>query len=61
MPRTYRELQEFLSTMTAEQLDKDITIYLSHMDEYHAVAEDYPFIITDVADVLDANHPYLAV
>ena len=63
MTITYRELSQKISEMTQEQLDKDVTIYVSGVDEYYAVVGDYPLVVSDpeVNDVLDGGHPYLVI
>jgi len=39
---TYRQLRLLLDGLNDEQLNDDITVYLSEMDEYFAVALIYP-------------------
>ena len=56
---TYRELLEKLKQLTPDQLEQDVTVYLSDLDEYH------PAWQVDVADeeqsVLDEDHIFLTV
>jgi len=57
----YRELAEFIDNLSAEQQECDVTVYVSGADEYYALADDYPVVETDGADVLDDQHPYLVI
>mgnify|MGYP006435272301 CR=1 FL=1 len=58
---TYLELANELANMTPEQLNTDITVYVSGVDEYYSVVNDYPLVFSDTDDVLDANHPYFVI
>lgn len=51
---TYKELQEWLSTLNDEQLDCDISIYTS--GEYYEVDAA---VINDEQGVLDIGHPLI--
>ena len=53
---TYRELADFLSTLSEEQLNMDVTVYDIQQDEYFMSGG--VTIETDT-DVLDANHPVI--
>jgi len=55
MTITYRDLLRKLKTLSEEQLDMDLTLYSD--------GEYYPaeILLTDEDDVLDANHPYIAI
>ena len=57
----YKELLEQLQRLEPEQLDMDVTVYVSGEDEFYAAVHDYPFEFTDVTDVLDAHHPYIVI
>ncbi len=53
---TYRELRNDFANLTEEQLDCDVTIYVSQIDEYYPVLGG--FSATEDG-VLDQGHPYL--
>lgn len=55
---TYKELLEFLKTLTDDELEQNVTVYLSSNDEY------IPVIETDKTvenDVLDDGHVIITV
>ena len=58
---TYRELAQQLSQLNDNQLDSDVTVYVSGVDEYYGVVGDNPFLESEVDDVLDNGHPYLVI
>jgi hypothetical protein len=60
---TYAELGEYIQSMTAEQLSMDTTIYVSGVDEYYGLVDDYPIVdsVGEQNSVLDNNHPYLVI
>ena len=59
---TYAQLAAKISTMTEDQLNSDVTVYVSDVDEFYSVVDDYPFLIScDDTDVLDTGHPYLVI
>ena len=52
---TYRELRDFLNTWSDEELDTDVTICLTDIDEYFGIKS----LVQDPTDgVLDDNHWY---
>ena len=53
---TYRELAAFLSTLSEEQLNMDVTVYDTQQDEYFMSAG--LSVVADT-DVLDDNHPVI--
>lgn len=55
MTITYRDLLRKLKTLSEKQLDMDLTLYSD--------GEYYPaeILLTDADDVLDENHPYIAI
>ena len=55
---TYQELKEKLETLSPEQLNMDVIVYEIGSDEYYGVGI---FNVTQHNDVLDENHPYLAI
>lgn len=55
---TWKKLQDIISTMTDEQKQSDVTIYLNPEDEFFASSE---VRFEDGGDVLDDGHPYLVV
>ena len=60
---TYRELLNELGCLTDQQLNQDVTVYLTEQDEYFGLMSDYPVAISDSInnDVLDHNTFYLRV
>ena len=53
---TYRDLKNWINSLQPEELDLDVTIYLSERDEY------IPAIDVDrsvESDVMDDDHPVL--
>ena len=58
---TYRELAEYISNLTDEQKNSDVTVLVSGAGEYYSLVEDYPAVEADCSDVLDENHPYLVI
>ena len=57
----YRQLLDELQLLSEEQLDQDVTVYVSEQDEYYALRPDYPVAISEADDVLDEDHFYLAI
>ena len=55
---TWRELATLIAGMTTEQQDTDVTVYSLSDDEFLPVQQ---ITQTKVADVLDADHPYLVI
>lgn len=58
---TYKELAEYISNLTEEQINCDVTVYVSGTDEFYSLVGDYPALEAEADDVLDQGHPYLAV
>ena len=59
---TYRELAEYINNLDQTQLDSDVTVYVSGVNEYYGLVGDYPVTeSTEDCDVLDPNHPYLVI
>jgi len=52
---TYRELRDFLNTWSDEELDTDVTIYLTDIDEYFGIKS---LVQDPTGGVLDDNHWY---
>lgn len=55
---TYQELKEKLEKFTTEQLNMDVTVFDTNMDEFFPVLQVRE--TGNTADVLDPHHPYLA-
>jgi len=53
---TYKQLQEAISKMTAEQRDMNVSVYVNGFDEFYPI-EVISFIDED--GVLDKGHPVL--
>jgi len=61
MALTYRELIENLKALPDARLDDTVTVYVSGVDEFYPLVQDYPFLQADGNDVLDDGHPYLVI
>jgi hypothetical protein len=57
----YRELAKYISNLSAEQQDTDVTVFVSGNDEFYALAEHNPVAEQHGNDVLDDQHPYLVI
>lgn len=58
MSITWRQLRDHINVMDEEQLDSDVTVHCTAVDEwFQAVGYE----ITEVDDVLDKNHPFLTI
>jgi len=55
---TYKQLLQQLNTFTEEQLNSDVAIYDTAIDEYFQLKVELVF--TAETDVLDANHPVIS-
>ncbi len=55
---TYKELKIHIEAMDKEQLNSDVTVYLTPVCEFFA-AKNIAFSVED--DVLDKGHPFLIV
>jgi hypothetical protein len=53
---TYRELINELLALRPDQLDNDVSVMVG--DEYYEVSEVF---VTEVDDVLDADHPVIVL
>ena len=53
---TYKELKEFVNSLSDEQLNTQVT-FLDNQDEFYGVR--LTGYIVDEDDVLDKGHPYL--
>lgn len=59
---TYGELLYELQCLSNQQLNQDVTVYLTEQDEYFSLARDYPLSeAREECDVLDTGHFYLRV
>ena len=57
-PFMYGELGDLIAKMTPEQKASNVTLYNSETDEFQNILS---FCITQDADVLDSDHPYLEI
>jgi hypothetical protein len=55
---TYKQLLEQLNTFTEEQLNCDVAIYDTSIDEYFQLNVELVFA-TDTEDAVDLNHPII--
>jgi len=61
---TYKELIENLSQLNDEALSKDVTVYVSGVDEFFGLRDDFllPLGLSGSEnDVLDGGTPYLII
>lgn len=58
---TYKDLGEYIKNLSPDQLNQDVTIYVSGLDEYYSLVGDYPAVEADADDVLDIGSPYLVI
>ena len=72
MALTYRELIENLKELPEEQLDNDVTVFVSGTGEFYGLVDDYPYVVMDSEiqneftpgsqeSALDDGHPYLVI
>ena len=49
--------------LTPEQLEQDVTVYVSGVDEFYGLVQDYPIAVaqSENTDVLDPGHTYLVI
>lgn len=57
----YKDLLKELKKMSEQQLDMDVTIFLTEEDEYCEVFGEVYYANEETEDVLDKGHPYIAV
>jgi hypothetical protein len=55
---TYKELLSQLSELSEEQLNSDVCVYDTGIDEYFQLNVEFVFT-TEECDVLDPNHPVI--
>ena len=55
---TYKELRDALNQLDPDQLNSDVTVYDTGVDEYYGLNVELVFT-TDAVDVLDPNHPII--
>lgn len=55
----YRQLLDHLNSMSAEELDMNVTVLLNGVGEFFPVVPIMMF--ADQSDVLDQGHPYLVI
>lgn len=58
---TYRELIENLQALPDARLDDTVTVFVSGVDEFYPLVQDYPFVVADGSDQLDNGHAYLII
>ena len=61
---TYRELRDFLNTLTEEELDLSVTAYLSDIDEALPMTgfnRNTDEEMGEELDSVDSNHPLLTM
>ena len=68
----YRELLAELQGMNPEQLNQDVTVYVSGVGEFYGLVGDYPLVVVNheiqneftpgsQESALDEGHPYLVI
>jgi len=61
---TYRELRDFLNTLTEEELDLSVTAYLSDIDDAIPMTgfnRNTDEEMGEALDILDSGHPLLTM
>ena len=63
MAITYRDLLTQLKMLPEARLDDTVTVYVSGLDEFYPLVDDYPFCRAEPeeTDVLDNGHPYMVI
>lgn len=72
MSITYRDLLTNLQAMTEEQLNQNVTVFVSGVSEFYSLVEDYPLVVVNreiqneytpgsQESALDEGHPYLVI
>lgn len=57
--RSYGELLEVLQQMTAKQLNNDLTVLQTTIDEYQQI--ELVVCENEEGDVIDSGHPYFEI
>lgn len=57
---TFKDLAEQINSMTDEQKNCDVSVYVHDMDEFYPLEDSILFSAPE-PDVLDPNTPYLQV
>ena len=57
--KTYEDLRQYLNTLSTEQLNDDVTVYIRENDDYYPSTN--VTVVRDSFDVLHKGHPYLIV
>ena len=58
---TYKELRAEIDAMNEYQINTDVTVYVTGVDEYYPLARPTELDFASVNDVLDKTHPFLIV
>lgn len=58
MVKTYKELLEYLNTLTKEELDLDITEFDTDWGEIYKVDLEFKKVEERYGDILEEGHPY---
>lgn len=59
---TYAELAEYISNLTDEQKQMDVTVLVRGVDEYYPLNDEYPVAESgNLTEVLDIGTPYLII
>jgi hypothetical protein len=72
MSITYRDLLANLQAMTDEQLNLDVTVFVSGVGEFYSLVSDFPMVVVNreiqneytpgsQESALDEGHPYLVI
>ena len=57
--KTYEDLRQYLNTLSTEQLNDDVTVYIREKDDYYPSTN--VSVVRGSFDVLHKGHPYLIV
>jgi hypothetical protein len=59
---TWNDLKNTIGRMTPEQQGQDVTVFVSGLDEYYGLVDQFPMCESDeTCDVLDLSSPFLVL
>lgn len=64
MATSYKDLQEFINSLTPEQLEMPVAVHISEINVSYTLIHDYPLLEGSIdvdGDETDENQPYLVI